>query len=100
MTTFFTHFPRNRVLANLILVMVLMLGAAALTAMNREVFPDFSMDTVMISVDYPGADPEEVEEGVSRKIEDVLDGMQGIRQYTTRSAENGAAAEIEIRVAV
>ena len=40
-----------------------------------------------MSVVYPGADPEEVEEGISRKVEEVLEGLEGIKQYTTQSSE-------------
>jgi hypothetical protein len=46
---------------------------------------------------YPGADPEEVEEGISRKIEEAIEGLEGIKQYTTKSRENYGTAMIEVK---
>ena len=46
---------------------------------------------------YPGANVEEVEEGVSRKIEEAIDGLEGVKRYATFSAENVSTAQIEIK---
>ena len=51
----------------------------------------------MITVSYPGADPEEVEEGVSAKIEEAVESVEGIKQYTTKSFEGGASVTIEVK---
>ncbi|MDM8523204.1 efflux RND transporter permease subunit [Desulfococcaceae bacterium HSG8] len=91
-----TAFTRNTVFANIVLILILSAGGMALIFMVREVLPDVSMDEIQVSVQYPGADPEEVEEGITRKIEDALEGMPGIRQYTTTSGEDGATATITV----
>ncbi len=90
-------FAANTVFANIVLVMIFMGGALALSSMLRESFPQFSLDRVLISVAYPGADPEEVEEGIVLKIEDALEGIEGIKQYTTRSSENSGSAVVEVQ---
>ncbi len=90
-------FAGNTVFANIVLLMVFMGGGLALSGMLRESFPQFSTDMISISVTYPGADPEEVEEGITLKIEDALESVQGIKEYTTRSAENVATASIEVQ---
>ncbi|MCB2148567.1 MAG: efflux RND transporter permease subunit [Deltaproteobacteria bacterium] len=90
-------FARNTVFANIILVLVFIAGYIATTNMIRETFPEFSLDMITISVPYPGADPEEVEEGISRKIEEAIEGLQGIKQYTTESSEGLGSANIEVR---
>jgi multidrug efflux pump subunit AcrB len=90
-------FARNTVFANIILAMIFIAGYIATANMIRETFPEFSLDMITISVPYPGADPEEVEEGISRKIEEAIEGLQGIKQYTTESSEGMGAANIEIR---
>lgn len=87
---------RHRVLANMLLVVTLMTGFIAANQMIRELFPEVSTRTVMITVLYPGADPEEVEEGVSRKIEEAIDGLEGVKRYTTVSSENTARAIVEV----
>jgi multidrug efflux pump subunit AcrB len=90
-------FARNTVFANIVLVIIFIAGYFATANMIRETFPEFSLDMITISVAYPGADPEEVEEGISRKIESAIEGLEGIKQYTTQSAEGLGTATIEVR---
>lgn len=90
-------FAKNTVFANILLLMILLVGAIAAVSMVRETFPAFSVDIVVVSVPYPGADPEEVEEGVSRKIEEALEGVEGIKQLTTKSSENVSTTIIEVK---
>ncbi len=90
-------FAGNTVFANIVLLMIFMAGALALTNMRRESFPLFSLDLITIQVAFPGADPEEVEEGISLKIEDALETVEGIKQYTTKSSENMASTTIEVQ---
>ena len=90
-------FARNTVFANIVLVLIFLAGGIATMSMIRETFPEFSLDMITISVPYPGADPEEVEEGISQKIEEALEGLEGIKQYTTQSSENVGTANIEVK---
>lgn len=90
-------FANNTVFANILLALIFLAGGLAAMSMIRENFPEFSVDILTVSVTYPGADPEEVEEGISRKIEEALEGVEGIKQYTTRSRENEGIAIIEVK---
>ena len=90
-------FARNTVFANIVLVLIFLAGGIATMSMIRENFPEFSLDMITISVLYPGADPEEVEEGICQKIEEAIEGMEGIKQYTTQSSENVGTANIEVK---
>ena len=92
-----TAFAGNTVFANIVLLLVFLGGGLALSGMLRESFPQFSTDMISITVAYPGADPEEVEEGITLKIEDALESVQGIKEYTTKSSENMATATIEVK---
>jgi len=92
-----TAFANNTVFANILLMLILMAGGMATVSMIRENWPEFSVDIITISVTYPGADPEEVEEGISRKIEESLEGVEGIKQYTTESHENVGITTIEVK---
>ncbi len=65
--------------------------------MIRETFPEFSLDMITITVPFPGADPEEVEEGIARKLEDAVEGIEGVKQYTTNSMENVGTALVEVQ---
>jgi multidrug efflux pump subunit AcrB len=90
-------FTRNTVFANIVLVLFFLAGFMGTRNIIKETFPEFSLDMIAITVPYPGADPEEVEESISRKIEDVLEGLEGVKQYTTRSMENQGTANIEVK---
>ena len=88
---------RHRVLANVLLAVIFFVGAVAYVQIVREFFPEFSVDVIMVSVIHPGADPEETEEGISRKIEEAVDGVEGIKKYQTISGEGFARALIEVK---
>ena len=90
-------FARNTVFANIVLILIFLTGGIATLSMIRENFPEFSLDIIIISVPYPGADPEEVEEGISRKIEEAVEGIEGIKQFNTESSENIGTAWIEVK---
>ncbi|MGW8323569.1 MAG: efflux RND transporter permease subunit, partial [Thermodesulfobacteriota bacterium] len=87
----------NTVFANIGLIMILIGGGLAAFNMVRETFPEFSLDRIQIVVPYPGADPEEVEEGICRKIEEAIEGVDGVKEYTTVSSENQGTAVIEVK---
>ncbi len=89
-------FARNKVFANLLMITFLMAGILSAMVMVREDMPDMQMDTLSITVTYPGADPEEVEEGISRKIEEVIDGLEGVDDYTSTSLEGSSKTVITV----
>ena len=90
-------FAKNTVFANIVLLLIFVAGYIATVSMIRENFPEFSLDMITVSVAYPGADPEEVEEGVSQKIEEALEGVEGIKLVTTQSSENVGSTIIEVK---
>ena len=57
---------------NTFLVATLIVGALSFIVMRREVFPNFALEIVLISVPYPGATPDEVEEAICQKVEAVV----------------------------
>ncbi len=90
-------FARNTVFANIMLVLIFLAGGLSTCHMTRESFPEFSLDMILINVPYPGADPEEVEEGVSRKIEEALEGLEGLKLIETTSGENISTTRLEVQ---
>ncbi|MGD9222992.1 MAG: efflux RND transporter permease subunit [Desulfobacteraceae bacterium] len=89
-------FARNTVFANIMLVLIFLAGLLSVGAMTRESFPEFSLDMILINVPYPGADPEEIEEGISRKIEEALEGQEGLKLIETTSRENISTTRLEV----
>ncbi|HNV69476.1 MAG TPA: efflux RND transporter permease subunit [Candidatus Ozemobacteraceae bacterium] len=87
----------NPVSVNLLVLFLIISGGISLYSMKREIFPSFSLDRVLITVVFPGASPEEVEEGVCIKIEEALTGLAGIKKVsaTARESTGIVIAEIE-----
>ena len=89
---FFARFP---VWTNVLLVGVLLFGGIALSNLRYSTFPEIEPSQISIQVLYPGASPEEVEEGVILKIEENLDGLDGIDRVTSTSSENIGFVNVE-----
>ena len=90
-------FARNTVFANIILATVVVVGVMAAYFMVKESFPPMERDRISISMSYPGADPEEVEEGISRKMEEAVDGIEGVKEYSSESSENFATVSVKVK---
>ena len=71
-------FVRNPVAANLLMMLLLLGGGLSVTQLRQEEIPAIDLGTVVVTVPYLGAAPEEVETGVCIRIEETLEGLQGI----------------------
>ncbi len=96
MRKFFGAFASNIVFANICIFLMFVLGFLSIHLMRREMFPEMSLDRIMITVPFPGADPEEIEEGILRKIEEALQGQEGIRELLTQARENVGTAVVTV----
>lgn len=85
----------NSVAANLVMVVLLIGGLIFAFQIKQEVFPEFDMDTVTVSVAYPGAGPEEVEQGIVLAVEEAVQGLDGVKEVTSTSSEGAATITIE-----
>lgn len=88
---------RNHVAANLLMLFLMLTGLLGILGMKKETFPEFSLDQVQIQVPYLGASPEEVEEGVSKRIEERLSGLEGIRKIRSTSSEGMSVVSVELQ---
>ncbi len=89
---------RNGVAANLLMLFILVTGFISLSSIPQEVFPEFSLDTIQITVEYPGATPEEVEESIVRRVEEQIESVDGIRRLTSTAAENVGTVSAELQL--
>ncbi len=91
------YLARHRTAANLLMLIILVIGATALPSMRRETFPDFASTTLTITVPYPGASASEVEEAIVQRIEDELDGVVGVEEIKGSAQENVASVTVEMK---
>jgi multidrug efflux pump subunit AcrB len=82
--------------ANLLMVILLIGGFMFVQKIKKEIFPNFDMDRVVISVSYPGASPDEVEQGIILSIEEAIQGIEGIKSVESKASEAHASVMIEI----
>ena len=90
------YMARNPLVANLI--MILLAGGGIWTMINvqKEVYPEFQLDIVEVSVTYPGAAPAEVEQGILLPVEEAVRGIQGIREVVSTAYEGSGEVMIEL----
>ncbi|GAB4272203.1 MAG: efflux RND transporter permease subunit [Deferrisomatales bacterium] len=89
-------FVHNHVAANLLMLFVLAAGGIALWTIRQEVFPEVELDTIAVTVPYPGASPEEVEEGICTRIEEQVASVDGIKSVTSTAAEGAGTVLLEL----
>ena len=89
---------RNPVAANLLMVMILAGGVIGLTRVKQEVFPEFDLDLVQVRVSYPGASPEEVEQGIVLAVEEAVRGLDGVKRVSSTSSEGLGAVTLELLI--
>jgi multidrug efflux pump subunit AcrB len=88
---------RNHVAANLLMLVFIVGGLVLGPKIKQEVFPEIALDWISVTVPYPGAGPEEVEEGILLKIEENLTGVDGIKQIKSTAAEGVGRVLVEVR---
>ena len=91
------YFAGHPTAANLLMLMLLVVGLLSLPQMKRETFPEFTTGTIQITVPYPGASAEDVENGICRIIEDSLDSISNLDELRCEARESVALAYADIQ---
>jgi multidrug efflux pump subunit AcrB len=86
----------HSVTANLLMLVLVVGGLIVSFRTTKEFFPEMELDRVRISVSYPGASPEEVEEGIILPIEEALQSLDGIDEITSNASEGSGSVNAEV----
>lgn len=97
MKSLITYFFRYPVNADLITVALLIAGILGMKSITSNFFPETDSKIILIQIVYPGASPDEIEEGIVIKIEDNLKGVAGVDQVKSTSIENAATITVEVK---
>src|SRR5690606_1125462 len=110
-------FVRNPVAANLLMLSIVVGGLLSIglprtvtvlgrtfelpaflttSSIEREIFPEFSTDTILVTVPYPGATPEEVEEAINIRVEEEVAGIDGVERIASTASEGVGIVTIEL----
>ena len=87
---------RHPVASNLLMVFLVFAGLMSAFDLKTETFPEISIDIVEVSVEYPGASPSEIEESIIKRIEEEVDGIDGIDVVTATANENFGTVRLEL----
>ncbi|GAA4833406.1 efflux RND transporter permease subunit [Algivirga pacifica] len=96
MRSIIENFVKYGILSNTIIALTIILGGYTLYHTEFSFFPERESRIINISVLYQGASPEEMEEGVTQRIEEALRGIVGIEEILSSSTENMATITVEI----
>jgi multidrug efflux pump subunit AcrB len=90
-------FSKNHVAANFLMVAVMIMGLATWGDLKKEIFPETSVDVVMVRVPYPNATPEEVERGVCVPVEEAIEDVDGIDRIKSTASQGMGSVSIEVK---
>ena len=87
-------FAHNPVAANLLMLIIIATGLGSSVNIQRAMFPTFDIEMIFIDTAYPGAAPEEVEQGIVLKIEEAINDIDGIKRVESDAFESHAITMI------
>lgn len=88
----------NHVTANLLMIAFIAGGLVMVSQVQQEVFPDLELDFILVTVPYPGASPEEVEEGIVLAVEEEVRGLDDVEEVTSVAREGVGVVWIELQL--
>ena len=90
------YFIKYPIYANAIIIITAIAGILSFIMMPKSFFPELSPNKIYINVSYPGASPEEIEEGITTRIEESLNGIEGVEEIMSVSSENMSKVTVEV----
>lgn len=89
---------RNKVAANLLMLVILFVGFLSLVNIKQQTFPEASLDAIQVRVTYLGASPEEIEQSVNLRVEEQIEAVEGVKRVTSVAAENVGIVTAELKL--
>lgn len=90
------YFIKYHVAVNVVIIAFFIFGIVGALSLKSSFFPLTDSKNISINITYPGASPQEIEEGIVLKIEDNLKGLEGVDRVTSTSRENSGSINVEI----
>jgi len=87
---------KNSPAMNTLLIVSMLIGAISMVVMRREVFPNFALEIILVTVPLPGETPDEIEEAVCQKIESEVATIEGVKKMSSVAAENVGYVILEL----
>ena len=88
-------FIDNPIAANLLMILLVLGGLLAIPALNKQFFPEIEINSVSVSMVYPGASPREVEEQICARIEEAVHDLRGVKEIRSVAQQGVGTVLIE-----
>ena len=89
-------FVKYGIMSNIVIALTLIIGFIALTSTKKAFFPERESRNISIQVSYLGASPEEMEEGITQRVEESIRNIDGVEEITSTSSENSANITVKV----
>lgn len=89
-------FANNHVAANILMIFLVAVGLLKMTSAVREIFPSIDPRIISISVPYPGATPEDIEDSITKRVEEAIIGIQGVERVRSNASESLGTITVEL----
>ena len=92
---FLKFFVEHRTSANIIMILMIVIGLLSIGRLNKQFFPDFDVEVVAVTIDWPGATAEEIDQNIVQLLEPELRPISGVKEVTSKSVEGVGRTQIE-----
>ena len=92
---FLKFFVEHRTSANIIMILMIVVGLLSIGRLNKQFFPDFEVEVVGVSVDWPGATAEEIDKNIVQLLEPELRPISGVKKVSSNSVEGVGVTQVE-----
>ena len=94
---FLKFFVEHRTSANIIMILMIIVGLLSLGRLNKQFFPDFEVEIVGVSIEWPGATAEEIDKNITQLLEPELRPISGVKKVFSKSVEGVGLTNIEFK---
>ena len=92
---FLKFFVEHRTSANIVMILMIVVGLLSIGRLNKQFFPDFEVEVVGVSVDWPGATAEEIDKNIVQLLEPELRPISGVKKVSSKSVEGVGITQVE-----
>ena len=92
---FLKFFVEHRTSANIIMILMIVIGLLSIGRLNKQFFPDFDVEVIAVSIDWPGATAEEIDQNIVQLLEPELRPISGVKKVSSKSVEGIGNTQVE-----
>ena len=92
---FLKFFVEHKTAANIIMILMIVVGLLSIGRLNKQFFPDFDLEIVAVTIDWPGATAQEIDKNIVQLLEPELRPISGVKKVTSKSIEGNARTQVE-----